>query len=168
MNFGLISQGTPGLVPQNGGSLQNPGFGVDTVNASLLLNTGNGWTYASVSLVSKTVALAQAANIANVNTYTAPVSGMYRVDIYEVSTNVPTGATLPAATVVYTDLDANVAVTDTLASVAAVSAAGVVNAGTFLVNVKVGGTIVIATTSYAAGSGTALQYAVKTRITYLG
>ena len=88
--------------------------------------------------------------------------------VYEVSTNTPTAATLPAITVTYTDLDSNASVTDTLADVGSVASAGVVNQGSFLVNVKVGGTIVVATTSYDAGSGTALTYTVKARVSYRG
>jgi len=164
-----VFQGNPNVlgVVASGGSQQAPNVAVDTVDGALFMSAGSGWVPMS-NVAQKAVASAQVANNANVLTYTAPASGIYEVELYEVSTNTPTGATLPAITVVYTDLDANASVTETLASVGSVSAAGVVNQGIFLTNVKQGGTIVIATTSYAAGSGTALAYTVKARIVFRG
>jgi hypothetical protein len=119
-------------------------------------------------VVSKAVASAQVANNANVLTFTAPSTGLYEVNLYEVSTNTPTAATLPAITATYTDADSNASVTQTLADVGSVAAAGVANSGSFLVNLKAGGTVVVATTSYAAGSGTALAYTAKARVSYRG
>jgi hypothetical protein len=164
-----VFQGNPNVLGAvaAGGSPQAPNVAIDTVDGALFLSAGNGWVPLS-GVAQKAVASAQVANNANVLTFTAPANGLYQVDLYEVSTNVPTAATLPAITVVYTDLDANVSVTDTLADVTSVAAAGVVNQGRFLVNLKAGGTVVIATTSYAAGSGTALAYTVKARVSYRG
>ena len=164
-----VFQGNPNLlgnVPA-GGSTIAPNVGIDTVDLTLFVSAGAGWVPLT-GVAQKAIASAQVANNANVLTFTAPASGLYEVSLYEVSTNVPTSATLPAITLVYTDLDANVSVTETLADVTAVSAAGVVNQGRFLVNLKAGGTVVIATTSYAAGSGTALAYTVKARVSYKG
>jgi hypothetical protein len=164
-----VFQGNPNVLGNlaAGGSAQAPNVAIDTVDGALFMSVGNGWQPLS-GVAQKAVASAQVANNANVLTFTAPVAGLYMVDLYEVSTNTPTAATLPAMTVVYTDLDSSVAVTDTLASVGSVSAAGVVNQGRFLVNVAAGGTIVVATTSYAAGSGTALAYTAKARVSYRG
>lgn len=164
-----VSQGNPNTlgVIASGGSSIAPNVLIDTVDGTLFQSVGNGWVPLT-GVISKVIASAQVANNANVLTFTAPASGLYEVDLYEVSTNTPTAATLPAITVVYTDLDSATAVTDTLADVASVSAAGVVNSGRFLVNLAAGGTIVIATTSYAAGSGTALAYTVKARVSYRG
>jgi hypothetical protein len=161
-----VFQGAPSTAA-SGGLPIAPNVGIDTVNGALYMSAGNGWVPLA-NINAKAIASAQVANNANVLTYTAPTSGLYEVQLYEVSTNTPTAATLPAITVVYTDLDANVSVTDTLASVGSVAAAGVVNQGVFIVNVKAGGTIVVATTSYAAGSGTALAYTVKARVAYSG
>ena len=164
-----VFQGNPSLlgVVAAGGSSIAPNLGVDTVDNTIYISAGAGWVpLTGVAL--RSIASAQVANNANVTTFTAPASGLYQVDLYEVSTNVPTGATLPAVTVTYTDLDSNTSVTDTLADVTTVSAAGVVNQGRFLVNVAAGATVVVATTSYAAGSGTALAYTIKVRISYRG
>ena len=164
-----VFQGNPNVLGAvaSGGSPQAPNVAVDTIDGSLFLSAGNGWVPLT-GVAQKAVASAQVANNANVLTFTAPVSGLYMVDLYEVSLNTPTAATLPAITVVYTDLDANTAVTDTLADVTSVAAPGVVNQGRFLVNVAAKGTIVVATTSYNAGSGTALSYTVKARVSYRG
>ncbi len=163
-----VFQGNPSALGAvaAGGSTLAPNVAIDTVNGALYMSTGAGWVPLS-NVQTKAIASAQVANNANVLTFTAPISGLYEVQLYEVSTNTPTGATMPSITVVYTDLDANVSVTDTLAGGAS-SAAGTVFQGVFIVNVKVGGTIVVATTSYAAGSGTALAYTVKARVAYSG
>ena len=164
-----VFQGNPNTLGAvaSGGSPQAPNVAVDTVDGALFMSVGNGWQPLS-NVAQKSVASAQVADNANVSTFTAPVSGLYEVSVYEVSTNTPTAATLPAITVVYTDLDSNAVVTDTLASVGSVGAAGVINQGRFLVNLKAGGTVVVATTSYVAGSGTALAYTVKSRVSYRG
>lgn len=141
---------------------------LDTHNSVEYFSTGSGWVPEAGSVVAKVASLNAAANNANVLTYTALAAGVYGVDVYEVSSNTPTAATLPAVTVVYTDVDTTGAITDTLADKASVSAANVTNNGTFLVNVAAGGTIVVATTSYAAGSGTALTFNIKVRISYKG
>jgi hypothetical protein len=164
-----VFQGNPNILGAvaAGGEANAPNLAIDTVNGAIYLSAGNGWVpLAGVS--AKVIASAQVANNANVLTFTAPASGLYEVDLYEVSTNTPTAATLPAITAVYTDLDANVSVTQTVADATGVSAAGVIVTGKLLVNLKAGGTVVIATTSYAAGSGTALAYTVKARVSYRG
>lgn len=164
-----VFQGNPNVLGAvaAGGSTLAPNVAIDTVDGSLFASTGSGWVPLTGVAV-KAVASAQVANNANVLTFTAPATGVYQVDIYEVSTNTPTGATLPAVTVVYTDDASATAVTDTLASVGSVSAPGVVNQGRFLVSVAAAGTIVVATTSYAAGSGTALAYTIKVRVSFRG
>jgi len=164
-----VFQGNPNTLGSiaAGGSSIAPNVGIDTVDLALFASTGAGWVPLT-GVSAKGVASAQVANNANVLTYKAPATGLYQVDLYEVSTNTPTAATLPAITVVYTDADSSTVVTDTLASVGSVASAGVVNQGRFLTNVKAGGTIVVATTSYVAGSGTALAYTVKARISYRG
>lgn len=144
-----------------------PAFGVDTTNFNGYLNSKTGWVPFAPSTVAKAVSLGAVANNANLLTYAAPVTGLYKVDFYETSANAPTGATLPALTIAYTDGDTAGSITSTLASASA-SAANVVNQGTFLINAAAASNIVLATTSYAAGSGTALAFNVKVRITYLG
>jgi len=153
-----------------GGSPIAPNVAIDTVNNVLYLSAGNGWQPGVPSMLQKAFLLNQSANVANVSTFAVPASlgGLYSVEIYEVSSNTPTGATLPAVTVTFTDIDLGTSVTNTLASVGSVSAAGVVNQGILYANAKGGTNIVVATTSYAAGSGTALTYNIKVRFTWLG
>lgn len=165
MSFNSVFSGYPVSIASPANA---PSFGVDTTNYNGYLNSANGWVPFAPSTVSKTVLRAQAANVANVLTYAVQTVGLYRVDLYVVSANVPVGATLPAVTVVYADADTTGSITQTLASVGSVAAANVVNQGTFLLNAGPVSNIVIATTSYAAGSGTALSYNIKARITYLG
>jgi hypothetical protein len=171
-----VFQGNPNTlgVVASGGSAQAPNVAIDTVDGTLFMSVGNGWQALS-GVVAKGVASAQVANNANVLTFTAKQTGLYRVDSYAVSTNVPGGganAAVPGTTAAYTDADATgpVAITATVstASASTVATAGVVVKGSVLVNVAAGGTIVLATTGYVAGGGTALQYGVKVRISYLG
>jgi hypothetical protein len=146
-----------------------PVFGVDVVNKNGYVGgTNAGWIPFAPSTVAKVATLGLTANTANLLTYAVVTSGLYRVDLYEVSANAATGATLPAMTVVYTDVDTTGSITQTLADVTAVGAANVANQGGFVVNAEAGTNIVVATTSYAAGSGTALSYNAKARVTYLG
>ena len=163
--FNYFGSGAPSGVPAPAATVANY---LDTLNNVEYFSTGKGWVPQAGGVVSKVASLNASANNANVLTYTALTTGVYEVDIYEVSSNAPTAATLPAVTVVYTDADTAGSITDTLADKTSVSAANVTNNGTFLVNVAVGGTIVVATTSYAAGSGTALTYNIKVRISYKG
>lgn len=146
-------------------SPRQPNAGLDAVNGVIYFtgpNT-NGWS-PTTSVTAKSGLTAQVANNANVLTYAVTKTGVFVVDLYEVSTNTPTDATLPAITVTYTDADSNASVTQTLADVTSVSAAGVVSQGQFVIRPLVGTNVVIATTSYNAGSGTALAYAVHTRL----
>ena len=142
-------------------------LGVDTSVPGLYLSAGNGYLPLPSSVVAKIGLTAQTANKAAYLTYTAPIQGLYRVTNYIVAVNTATGGTLPAVTTVFTDQDSSVATTHTLAS-ASTSAAGTISEETYLAHVATAGTIVLATTSYAAGSGTALQYAVHSRIEYIG
>lgn len=165
--FDAIFQGQPTTFPAPVGTTVS---GVDTANQNLYLTNGNGWVPAAPSTLAKNGLLAQVANVASVLTFAVPsnLGGAYQVSIYEISANTPTAATLPAVTVVFTDKDTGGSITDTLADVASVAAPNVVNAGTFVIHPKGGTNVVIATTSYAAGSGTALSYNIHARVTYLG
>jgi len=157
---------TSGVLAQ-GGLTNAPNLGIDTANGTIYLSAGAGWVPLT-GVAQKAIASAQAGNNANVTTFTAPAAGLYEVDLYAVSTNTPTAATLPAMTATYTDADSNASVTQTIADVGSVASPGVVNSGKLFVNLKAGGTVVVATTSYDAGSGTALTYNVKSRVSFLG
>lgn len=159
--------GAPGAnFPYSSGG-QTVSLGVDTNVSGLYLNVGSGLLPVPGSVVAKYGAKAQTANVAAYLTYKAPATGLYQVTNYIVASNTATGGTLPAITTVFTDFDSAVATTHTLAS-ASTSAAGTISQETYEAFVGVGTTIVLATTSYAAGSGTALQFAVHSRITFLG
>jgi hypothetical protein len=162
-----IFSGKPGAnFPYSSGG-QTVTLGVDTSIPGLYLNTGSGLLPVPSSVVAK---YGSPAPFLTANktllTYTAQATGLYRVSNYIVAANTATGATLPAITTVFTDDASAVATTHTLAS-ASTSAAGTISEETYLVHVAVGTTIVTATTSYAAGSGTALAYAVHTHIEYV-
>jgi hypothetical protein len=119
--------------------------------------------------VAKSNAVAQVANNANLMTYAVVNTGLYKVNLYAVSTNTPTAATIPEFTVVYTDAATGATVTQTLAAVASVNAAGVVSQGSFTVLAKQGTNVVVATPSgYVAGSGTALAYNAYANVAYVG
>lgn len=166
MSLNAVFQGPPANVPSPGAAAA---LGLDEVNGNLYYTSpqSSGWQSITTS-ISKSVALAQAANNANLLTYTVPATGLYRVDYYSVSTNTPTGATLPNASVVFTDTNTGASTTAATADLGSVSAANTVNSGSVIVNAKVGTTIVVSTANYAAGSGTALAYNAKSRIEYLG
>ena len=137
------------------------------LNAKVTAN-GKGLVTAVAAGTSGADSLAQTGNNANVLTKAITAAGLYEVELYEVSANAPTSATLPAITVTYTDAETSGSITLTLADVTAVSAANVTHQGSFTVNAAASSNIVVATTSYAAGSGTALSYNVKARVTTLG
>lgn len=167
MSIDAVFSGPPSANFPYSGAGATVALGVDTSIAGLYLSVGAGYLPIPSSVVAKLGLTAQTANVAAALTYTAPVTGLYRVSNYIVASNTATGGTLPAVTTVFTDSDSAVATTHTLAS-ASTSAAGTISEETYLAHVKVGGTVVLATTSYAAGSGTALQYAIHSRIEYVG
>lgn len=152
------------------GSKQFPAIGLDTLLGVGYLSAGNGWVPQVPATISKADIASATANNANVLTYAVPshMSGVYRISIYESSVNAPTAATLPAVTAVFFDQDTAVSTTATFASLGSVGAAGVINSGSLIVSALGGHNIVIATTSYAAGSGTALAYNAHIRIDYMG
>ena len=168
MAFDYVFQGAPSSVSAPAATVCE---GLDSVNGVGYYSSpsSSGWRVVTQN-VAKALAKGQTANNSNVLTYAVPVTGTYQVSLYEVSTNVPTAATLPAVTVTYTDNQSNTAVTDTLADVTGVGAKGIVNEGSFLVDVAAGGNIVVATASYAAGSdgSNPLAYAIKALISFVG
>ena len=146
-------------------SSRQPNIGLDESNA-VLYATGQGitgWTPVT-AVVAKCGNTALSANNANLLTYPVTKTGIFSVELYESSVNTPTAATLPALTVTYTDADSNTSVTQTLADVTSVAAPGIVNQGQFTIRPLIGTNVVVASTSYAAGSGTALIYGAHVRI----
>jgi len=170
MSFNSVFNAEPTLTALAAPS-KAPALGVDTStgNLKVLANDGTGWVPANLAVANVSL-LAQSANVANVLTYAVPANagGQWLVTLYETADNTPTGATLPAITVTYTDRDTSASITQTVASVGSVSANTTVSQATLVINPAVSTNIVIATTSYAAGSGTALTYNIKARIVPLG
>ena len=167
MSIDAVFSGAPSKNFPYSAAANTVALGVDTSVPGLYLSVGAGYLPIPGSVVAKLGKTAQTANVAALLTYTAPVTGLYRVTNFIVASNTATGATLPAVTTVFTEADSSEATTQTLAD-ASTSAAGTISEETYIANVKAAGTIVIATTSYAAGSGTALQYAIHSRIEYIG
>jgi hypothetical protein len=159
-------------VPVAPGTALAPAQGVDTSTNVGYVSSGKGWvpqvpaTTASVNLT------AQAANIGATTLYAVPahLGGMYTITVFEESTNTPTTATLPSVSLAWTDNDTgnSIAATQIVASTGSVSAANVLAQTTYNLDAKGGTTITYQTGSYAAGSGTALQYSLHIRVNYMG
>jgi hypothetical protein len=159
MSLDYVFSGPPGVLESPSDGL---GLGADSFNNTLWLISSNGNIPVTGGLVDKVVAKGQTANIANLLTYTAPAIGLYRVDAYVIST-VATSGTLVSVTAVYTDADTAGSITATVVTGGSSSAANTVYQGGVYTNVAAGGTIVLATTSYASTT-----YNVKARILYIG
>ena len=114
-------------------------------------------------------------NIGATTIVTPGANGYYRISGWAVSTNTPSGGSIPAISILFTDADSNTAQTAVLfPAKAAVNAAGSYSflntaaaafpvwSGTFYA--KSGVAIQYEATSYAAGSGTALVYALHLRL----
>ncbi len=102
--------------------------------------------------------------------YTPTAATALRVSVTELSTNTPTGATLPSLTLGWTDAGGTAKTLALLSSTGSVSAAGVYATNYAAITASGGIQVVIFTNSstvvtvtsasYAAGSGTALTYAL--------
>jgi hypothetical protein len=166
MPYDAIFNGTPpSYFPASSNTVAE---GIDTSNPCEWVNAGQGWTPIPGGVVSKATVNSLSANNANVVTYAVPVTGLYEINFYEVSINTPTGATLPGVSATFTEAVLGTSTTTTSPTVGSISASNAVNSGVLNVYAKAGTNIVVATTGYAAGSGTALQYDVLARIQYLG
>jgi hypothetical protein len=132
----------------------------DTQSGSEWFNSGHGFKPGSAAFdVNNQLTIS-----AELTTYvvTVPVTGLYRVSGYVVSTN-GTSGTIPAVTVTYTDADSAVAQTVDLLTSTSSSSSGTTKQASAVVNVKAGATITFTGTSYAS-----LQYSSKLRTEYLG
>jgi hypothetical protein len=159
MSFNAIFQGAPANVPAPGS--QGYAEGMDVVNGAEYFAGANGWTPVS-GAVARNVQLGLSGEATNF-VYTAPVTGLYLVSAYEISTDATSG-TLPTVTATFDDADTTGSTSTTvLADKTSVAAANVVNEGSGIVNVAAGGTITVSTSNYAS-----LSYNLKLRIQYLG
>ena len=139
-------------------------------------NPGNSSTDISLnSSVASVDLTGQNNNISATTIVTPGANGYYRISGWAVSTNTPSGGSIPAISILFTDADSNTVQTAVLFSAkVAVNAAGSYSflntstaafpvwSGTFYA--KSGVAIQYEATSYAAGSGTALVYALHLRL----
>lgn len=160
-----VFQGNPntlGLIAA-GGEPNAPNVGIDTVNNVFYVSAGNGWVPAGGGSVAKAILTAQSSTIANLLTYVAPVSGLYRVDTYTVQATATNG-TLPVPAVAFTEADLGTSSTiNTVASGTATTGQGQSQSGSVLVNAKAGTNIVV-----SSAGPTTLTYNIKTRVEFLG
>jgi hypothetical protein len=157
---GALMAGTPSCTPH----LTSPGCYVagnqNFTSMPAPTSAVPGWALGDSFIGIKSLT-AQAANIGSTLALNATATRTYRVECQVISTNTPTGATLPALNLSYTDLNSGATATPACTSTASTSANGTVVSGFALVTITSGGAINFTTTGYAAGSGTALQYAVN-------
>ena len=139
-------------------------------------NPGNSSTDISLnSSVASVDLTGQNNNIGATTIVTPGANGYYRISGWAVSTNTPSGGSIPAISILFTDADSNTAQTAVLfpakVAVNAVGSYSFLNtggaafpvwSGTFYA--KSGVAIQYEATSYAAGSGTALVYALHLRL----
>jgi hypothetical protein len=152
----IFTQGPPTIPAPAGTNIDC----LDITNNVGYVSTNSGWQPVTTS-VAKAVVAAQAANNANVVTYAVPVTGLYEVNYYLVSTNATSG-TIPAVSVAFTEAllgTATTAASGTLAS----SASNTVSTGVLNVYAKAGTNIVVSTTGWAS-----LTYDAVIRIQALG
>lgn len=117
-------------------------------------------------------AAAQAANISATTIYAVPADrgGLYRVSAYGVVTQAATtSSTLPNIGVLWTDNDANVALSaNTVTPTNTANAPGAFGNGDIVISARGGTNIQFQTSNYASSGATAMQYAVHLRLEYLG
>jgi hypothetical protein len=139
--------------------------GVATLDANGKLPPGQ-LVYASFN------AVAQAANIGATTVYAVPVggAGLYRVSAYAVVTQAATtSSTLPNVGVLWTDNDANVALSaNTVTPTNTANAPGAFGPGDIVISARGGTNIQFQTSNYASSGATPMQYAVHLRVEYLG
>lgn len=114
----------------------------------------------------------QAANLASKTLYAVPANqgGFYRVSAYAVvTTAATTSSTLPNVQIGWTDLDSNTPLqAGTVTPTNPANAAGAFGQGVQIISAKAGTNITVSTGNYASSGATAMQYAVRTRVEYLG
>lgn len=157
-----VFQGNPNSlgVAAAGGSQVAPNVALDSVDGTLFMSTGSGWTPLT-GVAAKGAAASQTAADANVLTFAVPVSGMYEINFYTVQATATSG-TLPAVDVAFTDATLASAATAAVAGVAT-TGKGQSQSGVINVNAQAGTNIVVST-----GAPTSLTYNIQVRISYLG
>jgi hypothetical protein len=160
-----VFQGNPGVLGAvaAGGSTIAPNVAVDTVNNVLYISTGNGWVPFSDAVAKAILSSQTAATQANVLTYTAPVTGLYRISTYAVQMTA-TGGTLPSTAAAYTEGDTGASETGlAIQATGTGTNAGDNKSGSVIINAKAGTNIVISSAAAAT-----LTYTLKARVEYIG
>ena len=160
-----VFQGNPNALGAiaAGGAPNFPNVAVDTVNNTFYISAGNGWVPASSSAAKSILSSQTAATQANVLTFTAPVTGLYRLDTYAVQMT-STGGTLPSTAAAYTEGETGVAQTGAAIQATGTGTnAGDNKSGSLIINAKGGTSVVISSASAAT-----LTYTLKARVEYLG
>lgn len=169
------AQMASGYTPANPRSLATKEY-VDTPATQLgTITSYNGIATAGAGvppIYAKYDSAAHSANIAPTTIYTVPASGagMYRVFVYAVETTAATtSSTLPNVGILWTDSDANVALSSSNVSPTnPANAPGAFGNGAIVINARASTTIQFQTSNYASAGATAMQYAVHLRLEYLG
>lgn len=127
---------------------------------------------ASQTVYASSNAVNQAANIGATTIYAVPAGrgGLYRVSAYGVVTQAATtSSTLPNIGVLWTDNDANVALSaNNMTPTNTANAVGAFSPGDQVISVREGTNIQFQTSNYASSGATPMQYAVHLRLEYLG
>jgi hypothetical protein len=126
---------------------------------------GNGFAL----IVAQSAKTNQAADVGNTVLGTVPVSGLYRVSIYEVCTQAATtSSTLPSITVDFTDADTGVTAPATIGGTITTNTKGAYQQGSVVVSAQQGSTIQWNTSGYASSGATPMQFTVRVTLEYLG
>lgn len=163
----IKSPGTPNVSDLGGIPASQKGApnGVATLDSTGHLPPAQ-FTYANFN------SAAQAANIAATTLYAVPAdrAGLYRVSAYAVVTQAATtSSTLPNVGVLWTDSDANVALSaNTMTPSNNANAPGAFGNGDAVISARAGTNIQFQTSNYASVGATPMQYAVHLRLEYLG
>lgn len=163
----IKSPGTPSVAALGGipSSEKGAPSGVATLDATGHVPPAQ-YTYANFN------AVVQAANIGATTVYAVPGdrAGLYRVSAYAVVTQAATtSSTLPNVGVLWTDNDANVALSaNTVTSSNNANAPGAFGNGDAVISARAGTNIQFQTSNYASSGATPMQYAVHLRLEYLG
>ncbi len=160
MSFDAIFSGSPANSPFPSAA-NTVTSGIDTNAGAEWVNVGKGWQPLSDAFA-RTVQLGISAEPANF-VVAIPVTGLYRVSVYEIST-VATSGTLPAINAAYTegDIGTTTAATAVVAD-AATSAAKTINQGSTILNILGGTNLTLSGASYATTT-----YNIKIRVEFLG
>jgi hypothetical protein len=160
MGYDVVASGNPLVAGYPAGG-RTAASAIDTnVGAEWVALPQSGWQPVS-SAFARAFVLATTAAQAALLVVTAPVSGLYVVNMFA-NQNTATNGTLPNFTVTYTDVDTGTSVTDTVTGTAT-TGIGQAQSAQVVINAKANTTITV-----ASAAPTTLTANVKARISFLG